>query len=58
MPVTSDLTPFFPWRTGFGSVEQRQALGFETNKQTNKQTNKHAKKYLKKATTACTPRDC
>jgi len=53
MPVTSDLTPFFPWRTGFGSVEQRLALGFETNRQTNT-----PKKYLKKATTACTPRDC
>ena len=58
MPVTSDLTPFSPLRTGFGSVERRQALGFETNKQTNKQTNKHTKKYLKQATTACTPRDC
>ena len=58
MPVTSDLTPFSPLRTGFGSVERRQALGFETNKQTNKQTNKHTKKYLKQATTVCTPRDC
>jgi len=52
MPVTSDLIPFFPWSTGFGSVEGRQAMGFETNKQTN------TKKYLKQGTTACTPRDC